>query len=253
MKDLRISLLHLGLRPANFAANFALLEQGIGVAAASGADWAIAPELCISGYQFIEAIGTDWIASCPDEWTTRICHLAQSLNLAILFGHAERGEEGKFYNSSLMIDAAGRIIGHHRKINTHAERWASPGNEKITIDWNGLKFGILICSDAYTGDVANALQSKGAQLLVSPANWAPGLHGPEGEWEQRTRETGLPLIVCNRTGKETTLNFCGGESLVLNQGQRLLSHSSPRSAVLSFGWDLQQMLPTSKEFEIAYL
>jgi 5-aminopentanamidase len=253
MNDLRISLLHLALKPGDLATNYASVESGIRVAAASGADLAVAPELCISGYEFIEAIGTDWIASCPDEWTTRICYLAQSLKLAVLFGHAERGEAGKFYNTSLMIDATGTIIGHHRKINTHAEPWASPGDGKAVTNWNGLKFGMLICSDAYTGDVATALQSKGAQLLVSPAAWAPGLYGPEGEWEERTRETGLPLIVCNRTGKETKLNFCGGESLVIKHGRRLLSHSSPRSAVLSFSWDLQEMLPTSKEFEITYL
>jgi len=253
MNDLRISLLHLALQAGDLTTNYALVERGIHVAAASGADLVVAPELCISGYQFIEVIGTDWIASRPDEWTTRICHLAQSLRLAILFGHAERGAAGNFYNSSLMIDATGKIIGHHRKINTHAESWASPGGDKEVIIWKGLKLGMLICSDAYSDDVADTLHSKGAQLLVSPAAWAPGLYGPEGEWEQRTRETGLPLIVCNRTGKETTLNFCGGESLVIKHGRRLLLHSSERSAVLAFGWDLQEMLPTSKEFEISYL
>jgi N-carbamoylputrescine amidase len=60
--------------------------------------------------------------------------------------------------------------------------------------------GILICADVYTRDIAEDLRGQGAQLLVSPAAWGPDLNGPEGEWEQRTQETGLPLVVCNRTG-----------------------------------------------------
>lgn len=253
MKEIRISLLHLALTPGDMSANFALIERGVRAAAESGADWVIAPELCISGYQFSDVVGTDWISVHPDKWTMYICELARSLKLVILFGHVELDHAGKFYNSAFLVDAGGVIIGHHRKINTHAESWAASGASVAPVDWNGLRFGILICSDAYTSEVAGALRSRGAKLLVSPAAWAPGLYGPEGEWEQRTRETGLPLIVCNRTGEEKTLTFYGAESLVIKNGDRLLSHSSRRSALLSFVWNLQRMLPTDKEFEVTYL
>lgn len=253
MNALRISLLHLALKPGALPLNYALVERGMRVAAASRADWVMTPELCVSGYQFVGVIGTDWIAVCPDQWTINICQLARSLELVVLFGHVERDEAGKFYNCAFMVDAEGVIIGHHQKINTHAEPWASPGQIMEPANWKGFSVGMLICADAYTKKIAGTLRSKGAQLLLSPAAWAPGLHGPEGEWEQRTAETGLPLIVCNRTGKEETLTFCGGESLVLKHGQRLLSHSSPCSAVLSFDWNLQRMVPISKEFETTYL
>ena len=51
-------------------------------------------------------------------------------------------------------------------------------------------------------DVAEVLVSKGAQVLVSPVSWGPGGCGPDGEWEARSAQTGLPIIVCNRTGRE---------------------------------------------------
>ena len=60
--------------------------------------------------------------------------------------------------------------------------------------------GLLICADAYTPAIATTLKAQGAQMLVSAAAWGPGLHGPNGEWERCSRETGLPLLVCNRTG-----------------------------------------------------
>jgi predicted amidohydrolase len=253
MKELKISLLHLALKPGAMRHNYAMIERGVRIAAASDADWVIAPELCISGYQFIDVVGTDWIAGHPDAWTMRICQLARLLELTILFGHVERDTAGKLYNCAFIVDAEGMIIGRHRKINANAERWSSAGQVVEPITWNGLKIGVLICADAYTKEIASTLRSKGAQLLLSPAAWGPGLYGPEGEWEQRTAETGLPLVVCNRTGEEKTLTFCSAESLVVKGGRRLLSHNSQCSAVLTFDWNLRQMLPTSRKFAVTYL
>jgi N-carbamoylputrescine amidase len=96
------------------------------------------------------------------------------------------------------------------------------------------------------------LKAKGAQILISPASWGPGIHGPNGEWEERTRETGLPLIVCNRTGAEKTLDFWKAASLVVRNGERLLSHTSDRSAVLTFDWNFKTMTPLSSVYRTDY-
>ena len=253
MTDLTISLLHLALKPGALRENCALVEQGICASAQRGADLVIAPELCISGYEFPQLIGAGWIATYPDEWARRIAALASSLNLPVLFGHAERGANGRSHNTAFMLNGAGELIGRHRKINTHAERWADPGVEIAPVSWKGLSLGILICSDAYSREVADTHKSKGAHLLLSPSAWGPGLNGPAGEWEQRTMDTGLPLIVCNRTGLERSLNFGGAESLVIHKGARLLSHSSKESASLTLKWSLERMLPSSTEFEVLYL
>jgi predicted amidohydrolase len=253
MNEIRIALLHLNLKAGLLALNFTLLEQAICAAAAADADWIITPELCISGYQFNDLIGTGWIKEQPDEWMTHVCSLARSLRRVIWFAHPERDSAGNLYNSVFIIDASGTIIGRHRKINTAAEPWASPGRSCELVLWNTFKIGTLICSDAYTSEITQALCLKGAQLFVSPAAWAPGLNGPDGEWEQRTIETGLSLIVCNRTGTEQTLSFELGESLVIRNGERLLAHRSQSSALLLFNWDLEKMTPNSSEFQVEYL
>ena len=97
--------------------------------------------------------------------------------------------------------------------------------------------GLLICADAYTPGIVKALKANGAKLLVSPANWAPGFHGPEGVWERATADTGLPLIVCNRTGKDTTLSFVGARASWPMAAQRLLSLSTRRAAIFMIEWD----------------
>jgi N-carbamoylputrescine amidase len=159
---------------------------------------------------------------------------------------------GRLYNIAIMVRADGLIMARHRKINTRAEPWAAPGKRAQATDWNGLVVGILICADVYTRDIAEDLRGQGAQL-VSPAAWGPGLNGPDGHWEQRTRETGLPLVVCNRTGPEKKLDFTGAESVFVKHGKKLLSYWSERSAVQTFDLDLKEMLPLSSGFSITYL
>jgi 5-aminopentanamidase len=252
MNRIKISLLHLALKPGALAENYGLLERGIRTASALQADWVVAPELSISGYEFNDTIGTEWIAAHPDSWTLGICKLASILKLTILFGHAERSTSGRLYNIAVIVGADGKLIAHHRKINT-PERWAEPGKRANAVDWNGLGVGILICADAYTGEIAQDLRTQGAQLLVSPAAWGPGQNGPEGEWEQRSQQTGLPLIVCNRTGAENKLDFTRAESLFVKHGTKVLSHCSARSAVLTFDLNLTEMLPLSSGFSVCYL
>jgi predicted amidohydrolase len=80
-------------------------------------------------------------------------------------------------------------------------------------------------------DHAADLRDAGAELLVSSAAWWPGQWGPDGEWEARTTETDLSMIVCNRTGTDGPARLATAESVVIDRGQRLLALSSPTSSL----------------------
>src|SRR5262249_30770630 len=146
------------------------------------------------------------------------------------------------YNTLFVIAPDGTIVGKHRKINTlrvGAEFWSSPGSDAIPLPIRPFAHvGMLICADAFSPRISGSLKAHGAQFLVSSAAWAPGLHGPNGEWERCTHDTGLPLVVCNRTGPDRILNFTEAESVVAQDGRRLLSLSSASSAIFGITWDL---------------
>lgn len=256
MNTLRIALLHLAPVPGDLEHNRRLVERAVTTAAGLGAAWAITPELVICGYQFADRIGTDWILPQPDAWMAQLGQLAAQLQVTVFLSHPERDSQtGQLYNSVFVIGAHGALAGKHRKLNVipGSESWSSPGQQLAPIAVPPLMVGILICSDAYTLDNARRLKAQGAQLLVSPAAWAPGLHGPDGEWEQCTRETGLPLLVCNRTGPDRTLDFAEAESVVVQDGRRLLSFRSPRSALVSVDWDLETQTLVKEGHRIVYL
>ena len=257
MNKLRISFLHLAPVPSDVDHNRRLIESAVKVAAEEGADWAITPELCVSGYRFMNQIGTDWILPQPDVWTQKLCLLVKKLGLTMFLSQPERDPESeKLYNTVFVIDRRGEITGRHRKIKTlhGSEAWSTPGLFIDPLEADGTKVGMLVCSDGYQNEIAQELKDKGAQVLVSPVAWGPGQCGPDGEWEQRTLDTGLPIMVCNRSGGEgEDLDYREAESVVAQKGQRLLAGACDRSVVLSFDWDMDQMKLLSEEFDRTYV
>ena len=257
VSKLRISFLHLAPVTGDIQHNRRLLESAVKAAAREGAGWAITPELWVSGYLFMKQIGVDWILPQPEEWMLGFCRLVKELGLTVFLSHPERGREpDRLYNTVFVIDRRGKIVGKHRKIKPlrGSEAWSSPGGEINPVEVDRLKVGILVCADSYRNDVAQELKEKGARVLVSPVSWGPGPCAPEGEWEQRTADTGLPIMVCNRSGiEDESLDFRQAESVVAQHGRRLLAGTSDRSVVLSFDWDMDAMTLLSKDFRGAYL
>lgn len=249
---LNVALLHMAPRAGDLACNRRLIENAIVTAAAQGSDFIVTPELAVCGYTFEPLIGTDWIALQPDPWMAAVCDLAARTGVVVFLAVPERDAvSNRLYNSTFAIDRTGTIRGRHRKINalrTGSEAWSTPGTEASPIAVDGLGVGVMICADAASPGVAKRLRARGAQLLVSPAAWAPGSHGPNGEWERATADTGLALFVCNRTGKDAALDFSGGESVLAHGGSRLIAATSPTSAILSFGWDLARSRPVGNTF-----
>ena len=256
---LRFSLLHLAPLPGELENNLATFERALLLAAQRGADLAIAPELALSGYHFASRIGVAWIAPQPDRWLSAVAAAARRARVAVLIGAPERdAEKNTLHNSAFLFNADGDMVGRWRKITVASDGWSRPGTDLSPIRWpaprhGDFALGVLICADAFTPHVVARLAAEGAELLLSPANWGPGLHGPNGEWEARSRETGLPFIVCNRTGVDDTLDFTDAESLVIVAGSRRLTHRSADPAVLTFDWDAVNRLPVSAAFAVDYL
>ena len=242
-ETMHIALLHLAPVSADVNGNRRLIERAITKAADAGAAWIITPELAVCGYTFADRIGTDWIVSPPDPWITTVRRLAARRRVTVFLSHPERdGRSNTLYNTLFVISSDGAITGKHRKINTlrkGSEAWSNPGDRATPIRVPPVsRVGILICADACSPGIPGSLRSQGAQLLISSAAWAPGHHGPQGEWERCTVVTGLPLFVCNRTGPDRTLDFTQAESVVVKDGRRLVSLSSERSVIFVTEWNL---------------
>jgi 5-aminopentanamidase len=242
-RSLTVAFLHLAPELAELDRNRSLIEYGTRVAADAGADWVLSGELVVPGYRFEPLIGTKWIAEQPDSWMRRLVRLSSDLGVASFVSHPEReAVTGKLFNSLFVIGRNGQILGRHRKLDPTpgSEDWSSAGEPGRPIPVDGIKIGLLVCADAYKAAPALRLRDSGAQLLVSSAAWWPGEWGPKGEWEARTLDTGLPMIVCNRTGCDHESQLFDSESVVVDRGEKLLTLRATDSTAFIVNCRLRQ-------------
>ena len=232
-RSLAVALLHLAPVLGAVEHNRRLIERGTCIAGDFGADWVLSGELVVPGYRFESRIGTDWIVEQPDGWLRRLAHLSLELGVASFVSHPERERgTGNLFNTLFAIGRDGQILGRHRKLKPTpgSEDWASAGEPSRPILVDGINVGLLICADAYEAGPARRLHASGAQLLVSCAAWWPGEWGPNGEWEARTTDTDLPMIVCNRTGAADEPQI-DSESVIVDRGEKILTLRAPESTV----------------------
>ena len=250
---MRIVLVHGDFGFRSLPENLARCVAAVELAAALKPDLIITPELAASGYGFFASAGVEWVSREVPILLKRFSALACCSETALLLGTPwwDVGRQ-KHANAAIWIDESGHWDVVHRKICVipGSERWAEPGDEVEPLRWRGRKVGVLICADAYGSEIANSLAADGAEVLFSPAAWCPGPNGPNGEWERRSAETGLPLFVCNRTGADPDIDFSGSSSGVFLRGKRLLSYDNPAASLLALDVDPQTWKPLSDSFDL---
>lgn len=253
-KTIRLAMLHLAPRSDDVQYNIELIEGLIARAAELGANLILTPELAISGFQFYEELGKGWIKSTSRAITEKFAGLARALNVALVLGTPiYQPSDDQYFNAAVFIDADGQAIGAHYKMlvpHGGTESWATPGWELKPIAWQGSKVGLLICGDAYKVSHAEELARQGADVLLGLAAWAPGAHGPSGEWERCSKNTGLCFYVCNRTGKDTQLSFQGSTSIVAVNGTRKVEYADVWPAILTIDIHAESWFPIGEGFSV---
>jgi predicted amidohydrolase len=253
-QTIRLALLHVAPRHDDLRYNLDLLENLIQKAAGLRANLIITPELSVSGYEFFQVLGKEWIRTEGKSILERFCQIARDNHTSLVLGCPTYDEtRAAYHNSAVVIDENGQLLGMQHKILTlhgSIEGWAASGKQVCPVEWHGHKIGLLICADAYRFSLAQDLARQGADVLLSLAAWAPAEHGPNGEWERCSRETGLCFYVCNRTGQEVLLDFNGSSSVGVVDGRRILEYSRTTPAILTVDVELEHWRPAQAAFAV---
>ena len=138
------------------------------------------------------------------------------------------GEDGKVYNAVALL-MAGKVETLRYKVDLpnysvfDEKRMFAAGAMPGPVNFSGVRLGMPICEDIWTGDVCECLAESGAELFVVP-NGSPFTLNKRAVRENvavaRVAETGLPLLYVNQVGGQDELVFDGG-SFVLNRGGKL--------------------------------
>ncbi|MFJ4374352.1 carbon-nitrogen hydrolase family protein [Pseudomonas japonica] len=219
---MQIELLQLTGRDGDTAYNLRRTLDAISQCA-PGTDIIVFPEAQITGFLSHDNIAEQALA-VDSPSVLAIQQAVRERKVAVVVGLIEN-DGGHYYNTTLFITPEGIQLSYRK---THL--WISepglvlPGDRYGTVEWRGVRIGLLICYDTEFPETARAVATLGAELiLIADANMEPYGHVHRTSVTARAQENQVFAVVVNRVGEgEGNMLFAGGSAVVDPFGQMLL-------------------------------
>ena len=256
-KSIRIALCHLNVAQGPQAENIKKIEKAIHIAGEHGANWIVTPETALQGYYFyvIDPKQKEKIETQPSDAIRPLLNASSRYGAYLFLGAGDYDKQADCYrNSCLIFGPDGKLAGRHNKMSAHvgfgAEVWSTNDNKLNPVACSGIATGVLVCSDIWFLYYPRILADKGTQIILDIAAWPPAKEtgNPLPSWEMASQRTGLPVVICNQTGKPRWMDMTPGQSAVIENGKAKLLHSG-EEAVLLFDWDPETGKVVSETFE----
>jgi len=244
----------------DWEANMANAEKLIREAAARGANVVLIQELFESPYFCKDHDPRHFELAKPlagHPAVERFRALARELDVVLPVSVFERANNA-FYNSLVMVDAGGAVLGSYRKSHIpegpgyHEKFYFSPGDTGFKVfETKFAKLGVAICWDQWFPEAARSMALMGAEVLLYPTAIGSEPQDPSidssGHW-QRTMQGHaaaniVPLVASNRIGSETgekySMTFYGSSFIASPTGEKLVEADRGSEAVLTASFDLE--------------
>jgi beta-ureidopropionase len=229
----------------------AMIEE----AAGKGAEVACLQEIFFGPY-FCAQQEPKWFETAePDDGPTVqvMRELARKHELVLVVPFFEKEFEGVFYNTAVVIDADGTVLGKYRK--THIPQvgpifWEKyffkPGNLGYPVfDSRVGRIGVFICYDRHFPEPARMLGLQGAQLTFNPSATIESLSRYLWQLEQPAHAVANGFFVgaINRVGEELVegARFYGSSYFCDPRGQIIAQASDTEDEVLVADLDLEMV------------
>lgn len=220
----------------DMAANIAVVAEHVREAAGKGAQIVLPPELFQNHY-FCKTQEEHWFAhaypALEHPCVTALQPLAAELDIAIPVSIFER-DGPRYYNSLVMIDAGGKVMGTYRKSHIpdgpgYMEKYYfRPGDTGFKV-WNTKhgRVGVGVCWDQWFPESARIMALMGAEVLMYPTAIGSEPHDDSLDTAARWRRAMqghavsnvMPVVAANRYGKEDGQTFYGTSFICDHSGE----------------------------------
>jgi predicted amidohydrolase len=213
-------------------------------AGAEGADLVCLPE-------YVNAMGRDddfWAAppSADDETLVRdVCERAVRHGMNVVLPLLE-GRENRRYNSALIIDRAGSVVGRYDKTHLTAverdDQQVTAGDTYPVFELDVGRVGVMTCYDGHFPEPARILALAGAEVILFPA-LQRAMSAEELELQVRCRAIDNCVVVARSSygwpdDMPWTPGMMAGKSCIVDHEGTVLTDAGPRVGVAAHTLDL---------------
>jgi predicted amidohydrolase len=188
--------------------------------------------------------------------TTKVLGDSAKKNKIVLIGGSIFEKSGnKNYNTSVIFDEQGRMLGKYRKVHVpqdegfYEQDYFASGDKYPVFQTRFGKIGVLICFDQWFPEAARLLRLKGAEIIFYPTaiGNVKGIDQSEGNWQEAWESVqrghaianSVAVSAVNRVSREGDTTFWGG-SFVYDQFGKLLLRAGRKDGVFVVDCDLSK-------------
>lgn len=225
---MRIACIQMEPKVGALNANVAKTLEQLARAHANGADIAVLPELCNSGYVFESREEAFALAEpVPDGPTTKAWMAAAAeFDMIFVAGIAERAGK-RLFNSAVAVGPDGHV-GTYRKNHLWAAEnlFFEPGDLGVPV-WHTRhgRLAAAICYDGWFPEIIRMAAVQGADLLCIPTNWVPMPEQPDDLpvmanilAMSAAHSNSLFIAAADRIGTERNQPFLGRSIIIGHTG-----------------------------------
>lgn len=233
-------------------ANVARACQFIDKAAKDKPDLIVLPEFFNTVYfgQYRDYRYVAWAEPDDGSTMTRIKDKARQHGVHIIATIYEEEAPGVYYDTAMVIDPQGQIVGKYRKTHPAAFRslekiYFRYGSKYPVFRIHDWRVGMVICYDLFFPESARCLAVNGAELIIVPfcepvgfltevSTNIPAISGEKAidkaawldSWRVRMRMRAIEnvtyLAACNHAGREDQVVYAGGSCIVDPKGNMIV-------------------------------
>jgi N-carbamoylputrescine amidase len=186
----------------------------------------------------------------------RMRDVARTHEIAVVCPFFEEGEEGGFYNTAVVVDAGGEILGRYRKIHVpqiplwEEKYYFAPGNLGFPVFRTKFAtLGVQVCWDNFFPEGSRILALKGAQIIFSPTAAA---FASQKRWETvisgNAISNGVFVFRVNRVGSEEKQDFYGKSFCVSPDGEMVDRPTGMKEGIALVEMDLGDVERVRREW-----
>jgi len=194
---------------------------------AAGAELVVFPEVFSRDFGSPGSDVSEFAEKLDGPFVTRLAELADECGVTVVAGMFEVSEDpDRPYNTLAVVDRTG-LRASYRKIHLYdsfgyreSDRLHAGPLEPVTLDVGGVRVGLMTCYDLRFPELARALATQGAELLVVPAAWVAGPLKVD-HWRTLVRARAIENTVYVAAAGQPAPRYSGHSMLVAPTGEVL--------------------------------
>ncbi|MFO0842578.1 MAG: carbon-nitrogen hydrolase family protein [Gemmataceae bacterium] len=239
-KSLRVAAVQMRSR-RDLAANVKHTADWLKKCADGGVDVAVFPECSVSGYfnDYTPKLSAKELADAE----ASLASACKEHRIWAVVGLPVR-ENGKLFNSAVVIDDAGKVRERYHKVQL-AEPWPDPGDHLSVFRVKGVPCSIIICHDERYPELVRLPVLAGARVVFylsheSPITQEHKLGPYRAQIQARAVENGVFIVHANAPANADATGSHGQSRLIDPDGTLIREASMFQEEVLAATLDLKQ-------------